>query len=108
MTVKEFIEKFDNQETFERDELRDLFWGDIEEDDDDAVWEMDSIKHPNRRWSRIEEKIVQINGRYFSFSGDIGLTEHCDHEFDIQPKEVEPREKVITITEWVKKNDTNK
>ena len=107
MTIKEFIMKFNNQERFERDELRDLFYGDVEEDDDDEGYEVDCIEHRNRRWSRIEEKILKINGRYFSVSGDIGLTEHCDNEFDIQPVEVEPREKVITITEWVKKNDTN-
>lgn len=101
MTVKDFLNKYDNEERFNEDELRDLYWGDLEEDDDDLVQQIEEEADEKRRWSQIITKILKINGRYFSVYGDIGLTEYQDDSFDIQPTEVMPVEKVVTITEWV-------
>lgn len=35
MTIKEFLTRYDNKETFTENELRDIYWGGLEWDDDD-------------------------------------------------------------------------
>ena len=105
MTVKEFLNKIDNKEVFNEEELKDLYWGDLEGDDDDIIEEVDEIIEEKRRWSQFISKIVKINNRYFCLTADIGLTEYQDNEYDFQPEEVRPVEKVITTIEWVEVND---
>lgn len=101
MTVKEFIKRFDNGESFSRTDLMDLFNGDIEtEADDDCEFEIDVEYGENRRWSRMEYRIHKFNNRYFSCCADIGLTEMQDNEYWAQPEEVAPVEKLVTVIEW--------
>ena len=103
MTVKEFLTRYDNKETFTEDELRDIYWGDLE--GDEGVEEIDEEIEEKRRWSQFVYKYVMIGGRYFCLTADIGLTEYQDNSYDYQPEEVKPVEKVITVTEWVPIND---
>lgn len=98
MTYKEFLTKYDNRETFSTKELRDLFYGDTETDEDDSLIEIDYITYEPDDWSYKAENIVRINGRYFSFSAWLGNTECQDNEYDIQPQEVEPVQ--VTVTQW--------
>lgn len=102
MTAKEFLNKYDNHNyAFTADELRDLYWWDIEEDDDIIIEDVEHINGEKRRWSRMESEIRCINNRYFCFSGDIGLTECQDDEFYTQPYEVYPKEELIKVIKWV-------
>lgn len=105
MTVKEFLVKYDNKETFNEDELKDLYWGDIEASDGEEFEEIDEEVDEKRRWSQFIYKYVMIGGRYFCLTADIGLTEYQDNEYGYQPEEVTPVEKIITITEWVPVDD---
>ena len=106
MTVKEFLTRYDKKETFTEDELKDIYWGDLEwEDDDEGVEEIDEEIEEKRRWSQFVYKYVKIGSRYFCLTADIGLTEYQDNSYDYQPEEVKPVEKVITVTEWVPVND---
>lgn len=63
----------------------------------------------NRRWSRTNTYVVEIGERYFSINWEEGLTENQENEFYEQPVEVMRKtyEKIITVTEWVKKQEQN-
>lgn len=99
MTALEFITRYDNGDTFTENELQDIYWGDFE--GDIGSEEIDEEIGEKRRWSQYITKIILVCGRYFSVTADIGLTEYQDNTYDIQPEEVRPAEKVVTITEWV-------
>lgn len=101
MTVKEFLTRYDNKETFTEDELKDIYWGDFEDDDDEWVEEIDEETDEKRRWSQFVYKYIRIRSRYFCLTADIGLTEYQDNEYNYQPIEVKPVNKIITVTEWV-------
>lgn len=103
MTVKDFLTRYDNNELFSEDELRDIYWGDFE--GDETYEEIDEEVDEKRRWSQFVYKYVMIGGRYFCLTADIGLTEYQDNEYGYQPEEVTPVEKIIMITEWVPVND---
>ena len=100
MTVKEFLTRYDNKETFTSRENQELYWGDIEEEDDDEVYEIDTIYGDKGRWSRYETKILSLNGRYFDVTADIGLTEYQDNYYDQQPIEVKRVQKTIVVDTW--------
>ena len=103
MTTLEFLEKYDNKYVFSGEELHDLFWGDCFDDDENVnlIEEDDSGEH--YRWSYCQDNYYKIRNRYFRFSGQMGLTEYQENYFDIQPCEVVPKEKVITVTVWEEK-----
>ena len=106
MTVKEFLTRYDNKETFTENELKDIYWGDLEwDDDDEGVQEIEEEADEIRRWSQFVYKYIKIGDRFFCLTADIGLTEYQDNEYNYQPEEVIPVEKVITVTEWVIVND---
>lgn len=100
MTTLEFLEKYDNNYIFSENELHDMFWGDLFDDDENVnlIEEDDSGEH--HRWCYYQNNYVKIRDRYFCFCGQIGLTECQENYFDIQPQEVMPVEKVVTIREW--------
>ena len=100
MTVKEFLVRYDNKETFTSRELQEIYWGDIEEEDGDEVYEIDTIYGDKGRWSRFETKILSFNGRYFDITADIGLTEYQDNYYDYQPREVKRVQKTIVVDTW--------
>lgn len=100
MTVNEFLERYDKGDHFNEDELRDLYWGDIEAEPGEIIEECDEEEDEKRRWSQFIYKFIKMNDRYFCFTADIGLTEYQDNSYDFQPVEVKPVEKIVVITEW--------
>ena len=100
MTVKEFLILYDNKQKFTSKELEELYWGDIEEDEDDEVYEIDTVYGQKGRWSRYETKYLCFNGRYFDITADIGLTEMQDNYYDQQPQEVKRVQKTIVVDTW--------
>lgn len=59
----------------------------------------------HRRWYYYKTKIIKVADKYFSIGADVGLTEYQENYYEPQIlEEVKPREKVITITEWVSVN----
>ena len=100
MTVKEFLTRYDNKDKFTEKELQEIYWGDIEEEDGDEVYEIDTLYGDKGRWSRYETKIFSFNERYFDITADIGLTECQDNYFDCQPVEVQRIQKTIIVDTW--------
>lgn len=66
-------------------------------------FQVDEIEGVEHRWYREITTIIERNNRYFAIEWNRGLTECQEHEFPNQPYEVEPKDKVIVINEWVKK-----
>lgn len=100
MTVKEFLTRYDNKEKFTERELQEIYWGDIEEEDGDEIYEVDVTYGDKGRWSRYETKYIYVNGRYFDLTADIGLTEYQDNYYDCQPREVKRVQKTVIIDTW--------
>ena len=100
MTVKEFLKRYDNKERFTDRELRDIYWGDLEADADDEVYEEDEEYGDKGRWSRYETKYYCINNRYFACTADIGLTEYQENYYNIQPTEVKRVKKLVEVISW--------
>ena len=97
MTTKEFLDRYDSNVDFTEEELHDIWVGDTE-------IEMNTIEEGNGeqyRWNHEEWQIVKIGDRYFNIARMAGNTEYQDNEYDIQPQEVMPVEKIITIWEPV-------
>lgn len=98
MTTQEFLDKYDNKEIFTEDELYRIWIGDTE-------IEMEVIEEGTGefyRWNHEEWQIVKIGDRCFDIARMAGNTEYQENEYDIQPQEVYPIQKVITVWEAVK------
>lgn len=104
MKVKEFLSRYDAGERFEEHELKDIFWLDFEEDEDDNTRVVDEEYDEPRRWQRNHTEWVEINGRYFELNADEALTELQDTDYWRQPQEVSlkqvTRTIVVTENEW--------
>ena len=100
MTTREFFMRYDNKEQFDEYELHDLFWGDIEDSEEDSIILLDEGEGDHHRWNYCAYKVYEINGRIFMFEGFLALTECQEDYFDIQPHEVKAVEKTAVITEW--------
>ena len=103
MTVKEFLSRYDAGERFEEEELKDIFWLDFDQEDDDTCTLIEDEYDEPRRWQRSHLRWVKINGRFFEVHCDEALTELQDTEYYIQPQEVSFKQetKVITVVENV-------
>lgn len=101
MTVKEFLNRYDNKEAFNEDELRKIFNGDLDEEEGDSISIIEEHYQEPRRWSRFHYQYLKINDRYFFTVCDEGLTEYQDNYYDFQPEEVSLRveTKTIVVTE---------
>lgn len=101
MTVKEFLNKYDEGVQFEEKELENIFDLDFDEDDDDTVRLVEEEYDEPRRWTRNHTRWVSINERFFELNADEALTELQDNYYYIQPQEVNWTQvtKTITITE---------
>lgn len=99
MTVKEFLSRYDEGEGFDEYELKDIFWLDFDQEDDDTCTLIESEYAEPRRWQRNHTKWVEINGRYFELNADEALTELQDTDYWCQPQEVSFKQetKVITV-----------
>lgn len=97
MTVKEFLNRYDNKETFNEDELREIFNGDLDEEDGDSISVIEEDYEEPRRWSRFHYQYLKINDRYFYTVCDEGLTECQENYYDMQPQEVSLKIETKTI-----------
>lgn len=88
----ELLQKVLNGEYLEEDELAELFY-----EYDDLI--VDEDEGENRRWSCFVTKTLNIFGRFFDVSGDIGLTESQESYFGEQPVEylIEPKVKKVEV-----------
>ena len=101
MTVKEFLNRYDNGENFNERDLGRIFELDFEEEDDDNMTFIEEEYGEPRRWQRGHTVWVEINGRCFELNADEALTELQDTSYYIQPKEVIRKQvtRTIVITE---------
>lgn len=95
MDDSEFLWRFDEGDKFSERELSIMPW---------EMNVVETIYGENQRWTRPVQTIFEVQGRLFALDWDEGLTESQDHEFDLQPYEVEKRTKVIEVNEYVKKD----
>ena len=100
MTTKEFLDRYDNNETFTEDELCSLWWDDLIDDCSPMLMREVETSEPHR-WNTPQDKVIQIENRCFMVSRFRGNTEYQEDYYDVQPQEVYPIEKVITVWERV-------
>lgn len=95
---KEILNKIDSGVKLAEHELKDLVY----------EFKKETKHGENRRWSRSNRTISRVGDRYFSTTWEEGLTESQPNEFYNQPIEVVSNtyEKTITVTEWIKKEET--
>lgn len=90
--LDEFVERFDNGEKFDEDDISELVYGYGEE-----VWSGEP-----HRWSTPVKSIISVNNRLFAIDWMRGNTEYQENEFYDQPYEVRAVKKMIEITEYEK------
>ena len=98
MTTQEFLQRYDNKETFSEDELYRIWIGDTEIEATDIE---EGIGDELDRWNHVEWRVIKIQDRYFEIARYAGNTECQEDYYDCQPIEVKPVEKVITTWEAV-------
>lgn len=96
LTNVEIFKKIDNKEILSEKEIKVLVHDNFE---------VDEIEGEEHRWYRIVSTIIERDNRYFRIDWHRGLTEYQENEYPNQPYEVEPKEKVITVKEWIKKEE---
>lgn len=94
MTEDEFINKIENNYSFNSDELEALA-------NDEAFETLDRISNGHGRWTEYITTIFTVQERYFAIDWQKGLTECQENFYYDQPYEVRPHEKVIVTTEWL-------
>lgn len=92
----EFLKRFEKGEKFSERELSIMPW---------EMNVVDTVYGENGRWTRPVQTIFEVQGRLFALDWDEGLTESQDHEFDLQPYEVEKRTKTIVVNEYIRRNN---
>ena len=97
MTEQEFLNKVNSGELFDEDELEKLAT--------ENCWEIDRISNGKGRWEEYMTTIFKVSNRFFAIDWEQGLTECQENFYNEQPYEVIKKEKVVTVTEWVKKVD---
>ena len=97
MTTKEFLKRYDNKIYFTEQELEDLWWDDLLETHAPVVQD-EEYDQPDR-WNILVTKVIQIDDRYFMIYKYQGNTEYQENYYDVQPDEVHPVEKTITVWE---------
>lgn len=101
MTTLDFLNMYDTKEGLDSEQLRLLWWDDLFEDGDNIKEIGDTEYGEQDRWTHLETRIICINDRYFQLARWAGNTEYQENEYDIQPEEVKPVEKTITVWEVV-------
>ena len=97
MTTKEFLNKCDKKEIFTEEELYRLWIGDVNIEAED----IEEGTGEQYRWNHVEWRVIKIQDRYFEIARMAGNTEYQPDEYDCQPIEVKPVQKVVTFWESV-------
>ena len=98
MDTKEFLNRFDNKDSFTSDELYRLWIGDV---DINYTLEEDEQWGEPDRWNTCVTKVIKIEDRYFMIYAWKGNTEMQEDYYDIQPDEVKPVEKTVIVWEEI-------
>lgn len=106
MKAQQFFEIFDSKWHFGSDLLESLWWGDLLEDEE--VKDITEVEYGDmERWNHLETRIVKIRDRYFELARWAANTEYQQTEYDCQPIEVQPVEKIIVCWEPVDQKTNN-
>jgi hypothetical protein len=97
MTTKEFLQRYDDSGYFTEQELEVLWWDDLLETHAPTVQD-EEYSEPDR-WNILVNKVIQVDDRYFMIYKYQGNTEYQENYYGIQPDEVYPVEKTITVWE---------
>lgn len=97
LSEKEYFEKITKGEELSERELKDLVFD----------FEYDCQEGDMDRWTISVKTIVELCGEYFAIDWERALTEMQEHEFYNQPYKVEKVEKMVKVTEWVEKENSD-
>lgn len=99
MTEQEFVEKIDAGKSLSESEIKSLIY--------DYDFGYVDIPGELLRWTQRMITIVKLCGRYFAIHWERGLTERQDDDFwNSFIKEVKPKERITTVTDWVATKDS--
>lgn len=109
ITSEEFLDRFDNRMEFSEREIEymvNFHWV-------EGSQHIEKMNGENRRWSRTNTVITEINGRFFKIEYEEGLTECQEDTYYNQPVEVKLNEfektTTYTVRQWLEvKNEINK
>lgn len=90
-------EKFLNKQELTTNEVEKIIWNMGAE----GITYIEEIEGEDRRWSRTNQVIFEVGGKYFELEYEHGLTECQENEYWAQtPIEVKKVEKTIVVTDW--------
>ena len=96
---KPVMEKFLNGEKLTEEDRYNLVWGSL---DDEGYEYVDQIDGSSGRWLQSMKTVFKYNGEYWAIDWLAGLTECQENEYLNDPYRVEPKERVVTVVDWVK------
>jgi hypothetical protein len=77
---------------FTEEEVKELIYG----------WDVETITGEDRRWSRIDTVIVELDNKFYKLWYDRGLTESQEDTFEAQEAdEVVQVEETVVVKKWV-------
>lgn len=90
-------DKFLNKQELTSSEVEKIIWNMGSE----GITYIEEIEGEDRRWSRTNQVIFNVDGRYFELTYEHGLTECQENEYWSQiPIEVKKVEKTIVVIDW--------
>ena len=96
---KPIMEKFLNGEKLTEKDRANLAWGDVV---DEGYEYVDQIDGSSGRWLQSMKTVFKYNGEYWAIDWLSGLTECQENEYLNGPYRVEPKERVVTVVDWVR------
>lgn len=96
---KPVMEKFLNGEKLTEKDRANLAWGDFV---DEGYKYVDQIDGSSGRWLQSMKTVFKYNGEYWAIDWLAGLTECQENEYLNDPYRVEPKERVVTVVDWVR------
>ena len=97
MTTKDFLDRYDNKQHLDEEQLRALWWNELLDIDAPVVGK-EEYGTPGR-WNIPVSKVIKVEDRYFIIYRYQAATEYQEDEYDWQPDEVYPVEKTIVVWE---------
>lgn len=93
------MKKFLNGEKLTEQDRANLAWGDV---DDERYEYIDQIEGSSGRWMQSMKTVFKYNDEYYAIDWMAGLTEYQENEYPSNPYRVEPKERVVTVVDWVR------
>ena len=95
----EIMSRFLNGEKLTEKDRANLAWGDFVDGNYEYV---DQIEGSSGRWLQSMKTVFKYNGEYWAIDWYSGLTECQENEYLNDPYRVEPKERVVTVVDWVR------